>query len=649
MQRIFKKYTMIIMTFAIFSILAVNCYFSAQSVEQQQFTTFCTKIDQVIHTIKNNQEELAAIKTNLDEDYLTRARAAAYVVEKNPDILGSVEELNNLAKLLDVDELHVTEEDGIIRYSSVPKYIGLDFHYGEQMRGFLPILEGDDEDAYIIQEAQPNTAEKKMMKYVGVARKGVKGLVQVGLEPVRQMEAQERNTYEYIFSRFPTDIGEGFFAVDMEAGKITAYSGMNEDVNVSTDKLRAHPEKFQNGGYIQLKDGRDYYIVTKSYQDVIIGAFITRTNLYETFWKNMLHTLLYLAIVEMIVVLTLNYLVKQKVVNGIHEIRDELLEITKGDFDTTVNVGGNPEFEALSHGINSMVKSIVSSSARISNIIDISEIPLAAFEYQNGMNHVFTTTKLKDMLGISSEEFERLSYDPGAFMQKIKEIMEEPEEEESDVYCVAPDQYVRLHFAVELSGYYGAVTDASREVMDKRRMRYENNHDQLTGLARYVYFKELAAEILKNMKADEVCACVMIDLDEFKSINDTYGHDAGDRYLQEFAKCMKELPEDHCAIARRSGDEFCILLFGYREKGEIQEQLQEFWEKLNKRTVRLTEREACRISASGGYVCTNDRNAEVEQLLHEADQILYCVKREDKGSFGADPLGDLTEKQCHRT
>ena len=68
MQRIFKKYTMIIMTFAIFSILAVNCYFSAQSVEQQQFTTFCTKIDQVIHTIKNNQEELAAIKTNLDEE-----------------------------------------------------------------------------------------------------------------------------------------------------------------------------------------------------------------------------------------------------------------------------------------------------------------------------------------------------------------------------------------------------------------------------------------------------------------------------------------------------------------------------------------------------------------------------------------------------
>lgn len=632
MQKIFKKYTMIIMTAAIFSILAVNCYFSARSAEQQQFSTFNTKISQVIHTIRNNQEELKNIKVNLDEDYLTRARAAAYVVEKNPDVLNSVEELRNLAKLLDVDELHVTESDGIIRYSSVPRYIGLDFHEGRQMRGFLPILEG--EKSYIIQEAQPNTAEQKMMKYVGVARKGVKGLVQVGLEPVRQMEAQERNTYEYIFSRFPTDIGEDFFAVNLETGELTAYSDETKNTTVSTQRLIEDPGKFKKGGYCQLADGREFYVVAKSYQNVLIGASITRADLYHSFWKNMLLTFLYLMIIEIIVVLMLNYLVKQKVVKGIHEILDALSKITKGDFETIVKAGGNPEFENLSYGINSMVKSIISSSARISKIIDMSEIPLSAFEYQNGMKHVFTTSKLKEMLEVPQEEFERISNDPRAFLKTIKGIVKNPAEGEEDVYCISAKKYVRIHFKVELTGYYGAVTDVSREILEKHRMQYENNHDQLTGLPRYAYFKELASKHLEDMKEGEVCGCVMIDLDEFKQINDTYGHDVGDRYLQEFARMMLELPKEHCVVSRRSGDEFCIFSYGDRSEQQVKKQLEEFWEKIGESSVCLTENESCVIRASGGYVCTRDKNMGIRQLLYEADQVLYRVKREKKGTLG---------------
>ena len=146
MQKIFKKYTIIIMSIAVLSILVINFFLSEIALRGRQLETFHAKIDQVIQTMENNQTELASIKKNLDEDYLTRARAAAYVVEKNPGVLDSVEELENLASLLNVDELHVTESDGIIRYSSVPKYIGLDFHNGKQMRGFLPILESAGSD-----------------------------------------------------------------------------------------------------------------------------------------------------------------------------------------------------------------------------------------------------------------------------------------------------------------------------------------------------------------------------------------------------------------------------------------------------------------------------------------------------------------------
>ncbi len=93
-----------------------------------------------------------------------------------------------LARLLNVDELHVIDENGIIVSGSISKYVGIDMDDHEQTRAFLTLLESGD-NAYLIQEAQPNAAENRIMKYVGVARKRRRGIVQVGFKPTRQMEA----------------------------------------------------------------------------------------------------------------------------------------------------------------------------------------------------------------------------------------------------------------------------------------------------------------------------------------------------------------------------------------------------------------------------------------------------------------------------
>ncbi len=132
MQKIFRKYAVIIITAAIVAILIVNYAMVSIGARKQQVTTFQSKIDQIIHTIQSNQVELQSIRENLDEDYLTRARAAAYVIDLQPEMLDDVEELQNLVSLLNVDEIHVIDENGIIISSSVTKYLGLDFHDGEQ-------------------------------------------------------------------------------------------------------------------------------------------------------------------------------------------------------------------------------------------------------------------------------------------------------------------------------------------------------------------------------------------------------------------------------------------------------------------------------------------------------------------------------------
>ena len=295
-------------------------------------------------------------------------------------------------------------------------------------------------------------------------------------------------------------------------------------------------------------------------------------------------------------------------------------------------MGGNPELEELSAGIDAMVRSVLNSSDRISKIIEMSAIPLAAFEYKEGNQYVFFTPGLRDMLGFSTEEMEKLHQDPKRFFQKIQDIMKMPVEDEKDVFPVQ-DKYVSIHLSMEGKDYLGVVTDTTRQVLENRRIRYENNHDHLTGLYKYSYFMQKAAKYLKNNLRGRICSCIMLDMDNFKSINDTYGHEMGDYYLKSFADILMELPKEHCFPARRSGDEFCIFTYGQRDKSEILKLLNSLWEALEQKPVQLSDKETKAIRISCGYAWTGNEEMDLKLLMRQADTALYRAKENGKDCF----------------
>lgn len=633
MQKIFIKYTLAVMTVGILLILGINAIFSLRSLESAQYNTFHTKIKQVIHTLENNQMELSLMNENLDRDYLTRARAAEYVLERQEEVSMDVSEMQYLAKLLDVDELHVIDENGIIVSGSISKYIGLDMRDDKQTREFLSLLESDDENAYLIQEAQLNASEKKMMQYVGVVRKGQKGIVQVGFAPTRQLEAQSRNSYEYIFSQFPTDVGEELYVIDISEGEIVGHSnGMDKKYKGECYQLN-NLKDCTEGAYRKGQDGKWMYVVSEIYDDVMICAAAPGSVLFEKLKDEFLNTLFFFVIVEMGVIILLNYLVKRKVIDGIHQIIDALSGITRGNLDITVEERGNQEFVELSNGINAMVKSIISISDRISAIIEMSGIPLAAFEYETGTEDVFVTSRLRDLLDISAEEAERLCQNPAEFRQYITRIKDQPIQGEEDIFQINDEKYIRIYTSKSDNGYLGVITDATGAVMEKKRLHYENTHDPLTGLYKFPYFKQRAEKILQNMPSGEMGAVVMMDLDYFKSINDTYGHDKGDVYLQSFAQVLQSLPEEHVIPARRSGDEFCMMIHGCRDRSEIIGYLDDLYGLLRIKPVALSEEHLKVIDASAGFVVTGEADVGIAALLGYADEALYEVKRDVKGCY----------------
>ncbi len=632
MQKTFIRYTFIIITSAIFLIFFINLLITLHTLESQQYNKFYTKSEQVIHTLENNQAELSILQENLDEDYLTRAKAAAYIFDTQEEISMNVDEMKYLATLLNVDELHVIDENGFIIAASVSRYVGFDMSKHEQSRAFLSLFESDKD--YFIQEAQPNAADQKIMQYIGVTRKEKKGIVQVGFKPTRQLEAKARNTCEYIFSRFPTDSGEQLFAVDRFTGTILGHSnGMNTDFSAAYYQ----PEQLlecTKGSYKKEENGSSMYVMVREYGDILIGLAIPQKNLTQQLFKQVFNTLWYLLLIEAIILILLNYLVKRKVVNGIHLIIQNLMDITNGNLDTTVAADDNPELKALSSGINTMVKSIISISDRISAIIKISGIPLAAFEYQFDAKHVFVTSGFKELLDISEEKAKELCQDAVKFDKYIKNIINNPLKGETDIFQINDTKYVRIHMSESSNKNLGVIIDISKDIIEKQQMQYENTHDTLTKLYKYSYFKQLASERLQNKPSKSVCAIVMLDLDSFKSINDTFGHDIGDKYLQHFSNIMRSMPPEHFLSARRSGDEFCMMVLNCSDKNDIIQYLNQFYQALEQTPVSLSDSQSKIIHASSGFAWTADSNADIDELLNYADEALYDIKRETKGRFG---------------
>lgn len=635
MQKTFNKYTVFIITTAILVILFINFLINLHLLTSQQFDTFDAKIEQMIHTLENNQMELNLLRESLDEDYLTRARVAAYVLERQKEVAMSVPQMQYLADLLDVDELHIIDENGIIAAASVPQYVGIDMADHKQTRAFLPLINSDDKDAYLIQEAQPNAAENKIMQYVGVARKDQPGVIQVGFTPTRQLEAQSRNTYDYIFSKFPTDINEEFYVVDTSTGNVLGHSnGLDQEFAGDCYRLDLLSD-CADGAYQNNNEDTPMYVVSRQYNDVLLCAALPQRTLFQKLWENIIITFIYLLFIEIVVILLLNYLIRKKVINGVHHILHGLDAITNGNLDTKVTVSGNREFEALSRSINAMVKSIANLSNRICAIIEISAVPLAVFEYERGINHVFVTPGLSELLELSEEKASELYHDAVLFDQYIRSITQNPVKGEAEIYQIHENKYLQIHLSESSDGYLGIISDATQSVLQKLHLCYENSHDPLTGLNKFDHFKELSAEILQREDSKQVAAMVMIDLDDFKSINDTYGHDAGDHYLQKFSEVMKSMPEAHFLSARRSGDEFCMLIFDCRDKEEITGFLHTFYDTLRQNTVDLSCTESKTISASCGFAITNGPPYNIARLLSHADEALYEIKRSTKGTYGA--------------
>lgn len=150
--------------------------------------------------------------------------------------------------------------------------------------------------------------------------------------------------------------------------------------------------------------------------------------------------------------------------------------------------------------------------------------------------------------------------------------------------------------------------------------------DSLTGLAnRREIFSQLSKEISRMERGQKISTLVFVDLNNFKTINDDYGHKVGDMALSHFSKTMESLLRDSDRFGRIGGDEFVILLYGTDEA-----ETQAFFERLehSEFTLSLGDGVSLPIAFSLGWVEWNSSISSVQEWLDLADEAMYQQKRE---------------------
>ena len=156
-------------------------------------------------------------------------------------------------------------------------------------------------------------------------------------------------------------------------------------------------------------------------------------------------------------------------------------------------------------------------------------------------------------------------------------------------------------------------------------------HDGLTGLVNATFFHAvLSREIERSLRTGRTCGLMVIDIDHFKLINDTYGHNIGDKALQAVAKQMKCSMRSMDTAARIGGEEFAIILPECSPEDAIQA-AKRIHSTLNPLIVSV-ENIALQLTTSCGLVWTYpNRSLSSLMLVAEADQEMYRAKRSGRG------------------
>jgi diguanylate cyclase (GGDEF)-like protein/PAS domain S-box-containing protein len=244
-----------------------------------------------------------------------------------------------------------------------------------------------------------------------------------------------------------------------------------------------------------------------------------------------------------------------------------------------------------------------------------------------------------EVLGDSIPElFTTLGEDPEKWTRQLSHMESHKPFREFDYSWLAPNGELNV-FRIsgkpifdtqdKFAGYRGAARDITEAYRLSQELSYQASHDPLTGQINRRGFEHRLQQLLDSARKDQVeHALLYIDLDQFKLINDTCGHLAGDELLRQISEVLRHLVRRGDTLARVGGDEFGILL----ERCSLHEAMRiAHTVRKNVEEFRFVwDEHSFAIGVSIGLIAVTDSSESIDVVLKEADAACYAAKDEGR-------------------
>lgn len=306
------------------------------------------------------------------------------------------------------------------------------------------------------------------------------------------------------------------------------------------------------------------------------------------------------------------------------------------------------EIDQFSDAITTLSRRVIEDSSRFLQILRLASVELGGFEIRSDEHSVFVTDNLFAMLDLPPVSPEELTVE--VFLDRMRLMNEryacDRRPDNSRVYTIPtePPRYIRVKVTDLDNRRVGVAEDVTATILERMKVEHERDYDLLTGLYNRRAFYTQAESLFADPKAMGHGALLMLDLDNLKFINDHFGHDCGDSYIRQAARCFAASVPEGTVCARVSGDEFFLLLHGFQERESIRRAIRRFSEAVSREQFLQPDGKHLTLSASGGVAWYPEDSRDFRELMRFADFAMYQVKRTQKGRVAEFSMGSFNEE-----